>query len=208
MNTKAFEKLDYTLALLSAADGEKRRGCIINSLHQVTSSYPARFTVTVNRDHETYRAVKEAGSFCVTVLGADCPESLIDLFGYKSGRAVDKFDGREVYADKAGNPYLKEHMVARISCRVVQEVEIGSYSLLIGEVTESEVLGDGPALTLQAFTNRGKATPTTATVYRTVEINGYRCTVCGYVYEGESLPPDFRCPLCNAPAEKFEKIEK
>ena len=43
---------------------------------------------------------------------------------------------------------------------------------------------------------------------RTVEINGYRCTVCGYVYEGESLPPDFRCPLCHAPAEKFVKIEK
>lgn len=208
MNTKAFEKLDYTLALLSAADGEKRRGCIINSLHQATSSYPARFTVTVNRDHETYRAVKAAGSFCVTVLAADCPESLIDLFGYKSGRAVEKFDGREVYTDGAGNPYLKEHMVARISCRVVQEVEIGNYSLLIGEVTESEVLGEGPALTLQAFTNRGKSTPTTATVYRTVQINGYRCTVCGYVYEGESLPPDFRCPLCNAPAEKFEKIEK
>ena len=41
-----------------------------------------------------------------------------------------------------------------------------------------------------------------------MEINGYRCTVCGYVYEGESLPPDFRCPLCHAPAEKFVKIEK
>ena len=23
-----------------------------------------------------------------------------------------------------------------------------------------------------------------------------------------ALPPDFRCPLCNAPAEKFVKIEK
>ena len=34
------------------------------------------------------------------------------------------------------------------------------------------------------------------------------CYRCGYVYEGESLPPDFRCPLCHAPAEKFVKIEK
>ena len=31
----------------------------------------------------------------------------------------------------------------------------------------------------------------------------YVCTVCGYVYEGESLPADFVCPVCKAPASKF-----
>ena len=29
------------------------------------------------------------------------------------------------------------------------------------------------------------------------------CSVCGYVYEGESLPADFRCPVCKVPASKF-----
>ena len=31
----------------------------------------------------------------------------------------------------------------------------------------------------------------------------YVCNVCGYVYEGESLPADFVCPVCKAPASKF-----
>ena len=31
----------------------------------------------------------------------------------------------------------------------------------------------------------------------------YVCTVCGYVYEGESLPADFVCPVCKAPASQF-----
>ena len=31
----------------------------------------------------------------------------------------------------------------------------------------------------------------------------YICSVCGYVYEGESLPADFVCPICKAPASKF-----
>ena len=31
----------------------------------------------------------------------------------------------------------------------------------------------------------------------------YVCTVCGYVYEGESLPADYVCPVCKAPAAKF-----
>ena len=33
------------------------------------------------------------------------------------------------------------------------------------------------------------------------------CSVCGYVYEGEIMPPDFICPICSAPASAFEKIE-
>ncbi len=31
------------------------------------------------------------------------------------------------------------------------------------------------------------------------------CSVCGYVYEGESLPADFVCPVCKAPASKFQE---
>ncbi|MBQ3253444.1 MAG: NADH peroxidase [Acholeplasmatales bacterium] len=33
----------------------------------------------------------------------------------------------------------------------------------------------------------------------------YVCKVCGYVYEGDNLPEDYKCPLCKAPASKFEE---
>ncbi len=33
------------------------------------------------------------------------------------------------------------------------------------------------------------------------------CTLCGYEYEGDSLPEDFVCPLCGAGADAFEKQE-
>ena len=36
----------------------------------------------------------------------------------------------------------------------------------------------------------------------------WKCKVCGYVYEGESLPADFTCPVCKQPASAFEKIEE
>ena len=36
----------------------------------------------------------------------------------------------------------------------------------------------------------------------------YVCTVCGYVYEGESLPADFVCPVCKAPASLLHRQEK
>ncbi|MGP1413365.1 MAG: rubredoxin-like domain-containing protein [Pyramidobacter piscolens] len=37
--------------------------------------------------------------------------------------------------------------------------------------------------------------------------NGRRCKICGYVYEGEKLPPDYVCPLCKHGAADFERIE-
>ena len=132
MDNKAYQKMDYALCLLSAAADGKRHGCIVNSFHQVTSSFPPKFTVAVNKDHETCKAIQAAGSFSVTLLGADAPGEIIDLFGYKSGRVTDKFAGREVETDGNGNPYLKEHMVSRIACKVVDKLEIGSYLLFVG----------------------------------------------------------------------------
>ena len=35
----------------------------------------------------------------------------------------------------------------------------------------------------------------------------YRCTVCGFIFEGE-LPAGFVCPVCKAPASAFERIEE
>lgn len=34
----------------------------------------------------------------------------------------------------------------------------------------------------------------------------YRCTVCGYIHEGEN-PPEF-CPVCKVPASKFVLVEE
>ena len=34
----------------------------------------------------------------------------------------------------------------------------------------------------------------------------FRCTVCGYVYEGDAAPE--KCPLCKAPASKFVEVEE
>lgn len=37
--------------------------------------------------------------------------------------------------------------------------------------------------------------------------NGWRCDVCGYVYEGAELPEDFVCPVCGVDATEFVENE-
>ena len=129
IDKKAYQKMDYALCLLSTHADGKDSGCIINSFHQVTSSFPAKFTIAVNRE--------QAGSFCVTLLAHDVPAALINDFGYRSGRVADKFSPYVVRRDEVGNPYLTDSMVSRVSCRVIDRLEIGSYTLYVGQATEA-----------------------------------------------------------------------
>jgi rubrerythrin len=39
-----------------------------------------------------------------------------------------------------------------------------------------------------------------------VDKKGWRCKICGYIYEAEVLPPDYICPICKHGAIDFEKI--
>ena len=37
-------------------------------------------------------------------------------------------------------------------------------------------------------------------------VSRWKCSVCGHIYEGESLPADFTCPVCRQPASAFVKL--
>ena len=201
MNNAAYKKLDYSLSLVSTAEGGKNYGCIINSLHQVTSSRPPKFTLSLNNDSATCAALKKSGTAAVTLLAADAEDKIVNEFGYKSGRAVDKFPFE---TDTQGCPYLKGGMVSRPSLKVTETVAIGSYTLFICELLDAEVLGDGDCLTAKAFEKRGEDIPPVAPIYHELSADaGWKCTVCGYVRLAEDIPDDFICPICRAPRSKF-----
>ncbi len=207
LDRKAFDSISYSIAIVGSCLDGAYRGCVVNSLQQLTSSMPAKFAVTLNKYNMTEAAVEQTGAFCATVAAVDCPEEIIKLFGYKSGRVTDKFASYETKTDEAGCPYITDGMAVRMSFRVTQQVDVGSHMLFIAEVTEAEILQAGGVLTVEMFKNAGKVVPANAPVYRTLDEHfGYRCTVCGYVHKSDTLPADFRCPVCKQPASKFEKL--
>jgi len=208
MNRKAFDRINYGLFLVGAAGETQPQGCIVNSLHQVSSSWPPKFSLTVNKSNETAKAIQSTGAFSATVLAKDTPKDFVDLFGYKSGRVVNKFDGFQMEKDGNGSPYVKDHALARFACKIVDQLDLGGYILYIAQVSEAEVLGDGPALTVDDYRNGGGSTPPTATVVRSLEeVTAWKCTICGYIAYKDELPDDYRCPLCRAPKDKFVKVQ-
>ena len=123
MDRKVLEKMNYGVFVVGTQYQGKRVGCVVNSFAQVTSNLPQKFTLTLNRDNETCKALLESRTFAVTLAGKDCTKELINLFGYKSSRVTDKFAAYETFTDSQGNPFVKEGMVARVTCKVVDTIK-------------------------------------------------------------------------------------
>jgi len=207
INRNAFNCINYGLFLISAAGENKPEGCIVNSLHQVTSSMPPKFSVTVNKSNETYKAIEATGHFSAIVLAKDTPKELMDVFGYKSGRVVNKFEGYEIASDDNGSPYVKGYGLARYAFKVVEKLDLGTYVLYIAQCTEAVSLSSGLALTLDDHRNKGNAIPAAAPVVRALEeVTAWKCTICGYIAYKDELPEGYKCPLCKADRDKFVKV--
>lgn len=202
MDNKAMYRLSYGLFILTARLGEKDNGCIINTAGQVTST-PNRISITVNKDNFTHDLVRESGKFNLSILSEKADFSLFQHFGFQTGRTVDKFDGFSS-CSRSGNGlyYITEGTNAFISASVEQMIDLGTHTMFIASVDDMEVLTSDPSATYAYYQDNIKPKPEkTVSGGKTV----WRCTVCGYVYEGEELPSDFICPLCKHPASDFEK---
>lgn len=203
MDKKAMYKLSYGLFVLSSAYEGKDNGCIINTAIQVTSE-PNRISIAVNKANFTEEIVKKSGKFNISILSEAAGFDIFRHFGFQSGRDVDKFADYQNYKRSSnGLCYITEGTNAYISATVEQTVDLGSHTLFIAAVDDMEVLANEPSATYAYYQSEIKPKPTQAAATgKTV----WRCSVCGYIYEGDELPDDFICPLCKHPASDFEKV--
>lgn len=200
MDTTALQSIQYGLFVLSAAEGGKDNACIVNTVTQVTSS-PLCIAVTVNKQNYTHDMIASTKKFNVSVLDVGAPFSIFERFGFQSGQTADKFDGFDG-AVRTGNGLLRltDHAAAFLSGWVISSVDLGTHTMFIARVADCEVLSGEQSMTYSYYHTHVKPTPA-AKVSK-----GFRCKICGYIYEGDELPPDFICPLCKHGAEDFEKI--
>lgn len=206
MDTKSVYKISYGLYVLTASQGDKDNGCIINTLSQLTSS-PMQISVTVNKANLTHDMIKATGVFNVSVIDTSADFSLFRHFGFQSGRNAQKFGTPDsykflpCYADN-GVIYVKSGANAFLSGKVVNEIDLGTHTMFIAEMTDGEVLSDKPSMTYEYYQQNVKPKPAQTAEKK----SGWVCKVCGYIYEGEELPEDFVCPICKHGREDFEKL--
>lgn len=202
MNNNALYKISYGLFILTAKNQEKINGCVINTAIQVTSS-PVRIAVTVNKDNFTHDLIKNSGIFNVSVLDVSAAFDLFKRFGFRSGKTADKFSGFEDFGYSSnGLPYLTKYACAFISGRVVDSVDLGTHTMFIADVSDGEILSDKEPMTYAYYHSSVKTQASSDSAPK----KGWKCKICGYVYEHEEMADDFVCPICKHGASDFEKL--
>lgn len=203
MNQSAMFKIGYGLYVLTAREFGVDNGCIVNTVMQVTDT-PLKIVVAVNKQNKTHDMIKNTGIFNVSVLSTDADFEIFKRFGFASGKNVNKFEADDEPRSKNTLKYIDKGTNAYISCLVTDEIDLGTHTMFLAEVTDAEVLSDKPTVTYSYYQENIKPKPETKKDGKVK----YVCKVCGYVYEGESLPQDFICPLCKHGVADFEKIEE
>ena len=200
MNTNALFKIGYGLYILSAREGEKDNACIVNSFMQVTSN-PLQVAICVNKNNYTCEMIQHTRKFNISVLSEDTKFEIFKNFGYQCGRNIDKFAN---FYDVKRSPnevlYITKNTNAFMSAFVQQEIDLGTHIMFIAQLVAAEVLSEKPTVTYDFYQKNIKPKP------ETTSTRGWRCKICGYVYEGENIPADYICPICKHGAIDFEKI--
>ncbi len=195
----ALFKIGYGLYVVTSNDGKRDNGLIVNTVTQVTNS-PNRIAVAINKENYSHHVIRQTGVMNINCLSEDAPFSVFETFGFVSGRNADKFANCTPLRADNGLVFLPRYINAFMSLRVEQYVDLGTHGLFICSITEARVISDAPSMTYAYYQEHVKPKP------ETEGKKGFVCKVCGYVYEGDTLPEDFICPLCKHGAADFEEI--
>ena len=196
----ALFNIGYGLYVVTCNDGRKDNGLIVNTVTQVTNT-PNRVAVTINKENYSHHVIEQTGIMNVNVLSTDAPFSVFQTFGFQSGRTVDKFAGAEVLRSDNGLVFLPRYINAFLSLKVVRYVDLDTHGMFICDITEARVINSVDTMTYAYYQQFVKPKP------ETEGKKGFVCKICGYVYEGDTLPDDFICPLCKHGAADFEPIQ-
>lgn len=200
MDKNAMYQLSYGLFILTAKQGEKDNGCIVNTVSQVTTE-PNRIVVAVNKGNLTHDMIMATGVFNVSILSEKSKFATYQHWGFQSGRDVDKLESITYERSENGLVYLAEETNAMISAKVVSTTDLGTHTLFLADVTDAKMISDDPSATYSYYQKHIKPAPA-----NTEKKKGFICTVCGYIYEGDTLPEDFICPICKHPASDFKPL--
>lgn len=213
MNISALWKISYGMYALTAMDGNRPTGCIINTAVQVTSQNPT-IAVSLNRDNYTYDVIKQSGKFALSVLSEQTSQNVIARLGFCSGRDTDKFAGTDFkWEMRGGLPVITDNASAFITAEVLGSYEMETHFVILARVLDADVFSDAQPMTYKYYHEviKGRA-PKNAPTYQAPEVETgekekWVCGICGYVYEGnlQQEPDSFVCPVCKQSKSMFKK---
>ncbi len=208
MDTMVFRDLTYGMFAIGATEDGKDKGCIVNTVIQVTAEDPI-VLMSMSKDNYTCGVIEKTKLFSVSILSEQVDNNVIAQLGFSSGKDKDKFTLFETAHTPEGLPIVAKEAVGYLTCQVLHRVDAETHCVILARVKDA-FKGDGARPMTYAYYHnerKGKA-PKNAPTYqkeaaapekKKEEKKQSVCTVCGYVYDGplSQMPEAFLCPICS-----------
>lgn len=198
-NKKITRKITQGVYALTTLGG----GCIVDAVSQVSSGEEPLIAVSVMKTNYTHDLLMKQNRFALSVLGVDVNPSIIETFGMHSMRDVDKF--QMISTDLQEEVPIIPDSLGYMICDYVDSIDMDTHTLFIGKLVEADVLKDQEPLSYAYYQEHKED-------YMKVTSNGGKtawiCLACGYIYYGEEIPENFKCPVCGMDRSYFQKVKK
>jgi ferric-chelate reductase [NAD(P)H] len=164
IDRSVFRDLSYGLYIVTSNYEGQMNGQVVNTVIQVTSE-PPRIAVIVNKKNYTHELILKSKVFSASVLEKSTPMTFLGPFGFKSGRDFDKLSKVSFQKGITGCPLINEHALSVIEAEVINQVDLGTHTIFVGNVVSSNVFSKGTPLTYQYYHTvlKGKSPPNAPT---------------------------------------------
>lgn len=132
--------LDYPMYVVTAADGDRRAGCLVGFASQCSID-PPRVMVWLSKANHTHQVARAADTLVVHVLAPD-DHALAELFGAHTGTDVDKFARCDWRPGPGGAPVLAD-CPQWFAGRVLSRHDTGDH---VGHLLEPVEVGEATGL--------------------------------------------------------------
>lgn len=194
-NLDILKKITQGMYTLTTVGG----GCIVDAVSQVSGGDRPLIAVSVMKKNYTNELLKKNSKFALSVLGKTVNSEIIKTFGFNSMRDINKFESIET-VEIEGINIIKDSLGYMV-CEIIDSIDNDTHTLFIGRLIASNLYEDGEAMSYQYYQENKED------LLKVKTNNGntaWICTLCGYIYYGEEVPDDFKCPICGAGKEAFE----
>ncbi len=195
-NKKITRKITQGMYVLTTKNG----GCIVDAVSQISAGDNPLISVSVMKDNYTNKLLKENNLFALSVIGTDINPNIIEVFGMNSMRDINKFENIDTSIVEGIN--VINDSLGYMLCEIVDSIDNDTHTLFIGKLIQADVFKDNDAMSYSYYQEHKEDLIKVKTEKGNT---AWICTICGYVYYGEEIDDNYKCPLCGVDKNYFKK---
>lgn len=197
-NKKITRKITQGVYALTTNNG----GCIVDAVSQISAGANPLISVAVMKTNYTNELLKNNKTFAISVLDETVNSDIINTFGMNSMRNINKFENTETI--EIENIKVIKDSIGYMICEIIDSIDNDTHTLFIGKLIEADVFNDKKPMSYAYYQeNKNDLIKVTTEKGKIAWV----CQICGYVYYGDELPDDFKCPMCGVGKQLFKRKE-